>query len=125
MLSGPLTQQLNLFCSDNRHDMYNIARVLEALSRAMPLLEQTRSVFGSLDGCIGVTATSAFALNLQDPSVQWPYILRQQFPGAEISQPWGFSRPVYLVREASLSFLQLCAQILTNSYNQITPQMNE
>lgn len=64
-------------------------RALQALRNALPRLAALRS-----------TAASAVPRDLllkQDPSVQWPWVINQNYPGAKISQPWGLSRPIYFL----------------------------
>ena len=102
LLCAPLTPALHLYCSDDERHMRRLARALEALARALPRVAAFRQAAASASGPIA---------QLQEESVQWPYLLREHFPGAVISQPWGFSRPVYILRHGGVAYVAKFAQV--------------
>ena len=90
LLCEPLTPQLHLFCSNSQEHMLHLARVLQAMYNALPRLAALRTNAAT---CALTTQSYSQAL-----SVQWPWLILQRFPGAEVSQPWGLRRPIYFVK---------------------------
>lgn len=105
LLCEPLTPQLHLFCSNSQEHMLHLARVLQALYNALPRLAVLRD-----NAATGGLTSQPYS---QSPSVQWPWLILQRFPGAKVSQPWGLRRPVYIVQTQEeehlvVKFMQRC-----------------
>jgi hypothetical protein len=87
-LSEALTQELNLFCSNDIDHVRSLARLFDALGQGVLSLAHE---------CAATFPTAGTVGPVQLGNVQWPYLLRRKYGALPISQPWGLDRPVYLL----------------------------